>query len=103
MVVTKNKLDRNNTVVATADNNYVVGVVSVSLSRSGVTVTARPRRSATTETAALSRTWHGPVCAFDGRTHHNLCSLAKFNCRSGRDLPVEYIGSCQSQFSRHCK
>ena len=75
---------------------------SLSLGRSGVTST-RQRRSATTEAvvAALSTTWHGPVCAFDGRTHRNLCSLAKSNCRSGRDLPVEYIGPCQSQFERH--
>jgi len=75
------------------------GVASGSLNvlnvgRSGV---SRQRRRAPTE-AALSTTWQGPVCAFDGRTHRNLCSLAKSNCRSGRDLPVEYIGPCQSQF-----
>ena len=71
-----------------------VGSGSVSSGRSGV---AGDPQSATTE-AALSATWHGPVCAFDGRTHRNLCSLAKSNCRSGRDLPLEYIGPCRSQF-----
>ena len=59
---------------------------------------SRTRRHSVTAEAVLAATWHGPVCAFDGRTHRNLCALAKFNCRSGRNLPVEYIGPCQSQF-----
>ena len=61
--------------------------------RSGVV--ARQRLGVTAE-AVLAATWRGPVCAFGGRTHRNLCALAKSNCRSGRNLPVEYIGPCQS-------
>ena len=67
---------------------------AVSRGRSGV---VRQRRS-----AAPASSWHGPVCAFDGRTYRNLCALARFNCRSGRDLSVEYIGPCQSQFVTLC-
>jgi len=73
------------------------GVTSVSVGLTASSGVARRRRNATTE-AVLSGAWHGPVCSFDGRTHRSLCSLAKSNCRAGRDLPVEYIGPCQSQF-----
>jgi len=66
----------------------------MSRGRSGV---VRERRSATIS-AAVAASWHGPVCSFDGRTHRNLCALAKSNCRSRRELPVDYIGPCQSQF-----
>jgi len=67
---------------------------SVSAARSS---SARQRMSVTAE-ALLAGRWHGPVCALDGHTHRNPCALAKFNCRSGRNLPVDYVGQCQSQF-----
>jgi len=75
------------------------GVAAATRGRAGA---VRRRRSTTLDgggaAATLAGSWHGPVCAFDGRTHRNLCALAKSNCRSGRELPVDYIGPCQSQF-----